>query len=102
MLDSNEKLYISSAAGALFFMLRKNDLPMWKKITFFAIGSFSASMATEALIGYFQLCPAVSGGLGFFCGVLVLSLAETLIDFAQNPAKLVSFWRGLRGDNNQT
>lgn len=99
MLDNSEKLYISAATGALFFMLRKNEIPLWKKIVFFAIGTFAASVTTEAVVAYFNLSPSASGGIGFFCAVIVLPIAETLLELAQNPSKAVALWRGYRGDN---
>lgn len=97
MLDSEQKLYISAATGALFFMLRENSVPVWKRFVFFIIGTVSASVTTEALVQYFSLGPAVSGGVGFFCAVLVLPIAETLIDLARNPMRLVRIIRGVRG-----
>lgn len=97
MLDSEDKLYIAAATGALFFMLRENNIPMWKKLVFFAIGTVSASVTTEALVQYFSLGPAASGGVGFFTAVLVLPMADTLIGLVQDPMKLVRIIRGVRG-----
>lgn len=96
MLDNMSNI-LGSAVGSTVFVVFKDEIPMWKRIVFCILGFLAASLTTEALVDFYHLSAGMSGGIGFFIAVTVIPVANSLINFAENPAKLVEFVRGLMG-----
>jgi|GEM_PF-5293872 len=84
-----EDIQIGAAIGSVFFMLQNSNIPLWKRLVFCAIGFAASALTTNALVNYFSLGAGMSGGIGFFVAVTVIPLADTMINFAKNPASLV-------------
>lgn len=81
-------MILSSVAGSLLFMVKNNLVPWWERISYFILGSIAAYFSAEAVVKQFHLDPGVRGAVGFFAGVLVLPLIETLFKFIKEPDKL--------------
>jgi len=88
---------LGSAAGSLIFVVFKDEVVLWKRIVFCILGFVAASLTTESLVDYFHLSAGMSGGIGFFVAVIVIPVANSLIGFAENPAKLVQFIQAIMG-----
>jgi len=97
MFDNLQNTQLGAAVGSIVFMMRSDELPWWKRLIFCALGFVASSLTTESLVDYFHFSAGMSGGIGFFVAVVVLPVANSLINFAENPAKLVEFVQGLMG-----
>lgn len=103
MFDNLQNTQLGAGAGMLIFMLGKDALPWWKRVIFCVLGFIGSSLTTQALVDYFHFSAAMSGGIGFFIAVIIIPVANSLINFAENPSKLVKFVQaimGKKGDDN--
>ena len=101
-MDTFEKIQVGASVGSLYFILNQNqEMPVWRRIVMFIIGFGASSLTTQGLVEYFSLGAGVAGGVGFFVAVIVLPLANTLIDYVKNPSKIVDFIKGVRPNQDQ-